>query len=1095
MVRNKAVILLFLLVLLFLNSRADSLSLYEVGTPFIRNYPPREYKGFSQNWSIVQDVRGVMYFANGDGVLEYDGVEWRMIRIADNYMVTALAIDSGNVIYVGSINEFGFLAPDIKGIMRYNSLSQDLSPEEQNFGFINKFVVSNKNEIFFSSSEGIFKILFDSDNKVSVDKLDNVDGLFNVDNKLYCYNFDTGLNLYYNDSIIQLNGGDFFKEKYVNALIENDENNLLVLTQSDGMFLINKTEADNYYKNLTITPLKTQIDNFLIRNRINYACRLSNGNIAFATNSSGTVLINKSGHIVQILNKNTGLYNDTHYFIFQDTEGAVWIALDNGISKAEINTPLTYWNDANNLKGSVLSIERFNNTLYVATWQGVFYLDIEAYNKSVLEDVQISPIFFKPVEGINATAWTFLKVEEQDAPGVLLIGTSEGLYGFSNNELKKILPHNVNKLYRLHTPNNIIIAGLEEGAIAIKIEIVNNTISFKILNKIPRLKERIISVGQTKGGEIWLGSQYKGVFLLKENDMVNDTLPFNYWPENFFKYNGSSLSGSVYIDHFHNHLLFACESGIYIFTDDSQHFMPFSSVVNQTLNGSAVVTVFRENYNGNLLLQYTLIHKGEKIIAEINFKNNRLNIISHPFKPIPQSEIWAFMPEKNGIIWLGSDEGLYRLDNKISYIYNREFQTLIRNVYLGSDSLFFGGNRCNINATFYSCTSDNLIENESISNEIEFSHNSVIFEFASLFFYDEKQNKYQYQLHGFDKKPSEWTVSTQKEYTNLPPGKYSFEVKSKNIFDQESSSAIFEFEVLAPLYRTNLAYILYVILLGCAVYLLVKYSNKRLIHAKIKLENQVSERTSEIINQKRELEKEKEKSDRLLLNIFPYKIVEELKENGFAKAKHYSKVSVMFADFSGFTMIAEKLDPEELIKELNNCFTYFDEACVRNNLEKIKTVGDAYMCAGGVPIKNDTNPIDITLAALEILRFVKELENEETKNDLLKWKIRIGIHTGEVISGVVGKKKFAYDIWGDTVNTASRLETAGEKNKINISGVTYNYIKDYFVCTYRGKIPAKHKGEIDMYFVERLKPEYSNDDSGFVPNLLFKEKYNNLLAI
>jgi adenylate cyclase len=197
----------------------------------------------------------------------------------------------------------------------------------------------------------------------------------------------------------------------------------------------------------------------------------------------------------------------------------------------------------------------------------------------------------------------------------------------------------------------------------------------------------------------------------------------------------------------------------------------------------------------------------------------------------------------------------------------------------------------------------------------------------------------------------------------------------------------------------------------------------------------------------------------------------------------------MFADFSGFTMIAEKMDPEELIAELDKCFVYFDEVCVRHHLEKIKTVGDSYMCAGGVPISNTTNPVDIVLAAMEMLTFI---ENSPAGSTGIKWQIRFGIHTGEIVAGVVGKNKFAYDIWGDTVNTASRLESSGEPNKINISGATYRYVKDFFDVNYRGKVAAKHKGEIDMNFVEGIKKELSLDEENSIPNKLFLEMYEKL---
>ncbi len=218
---------------------------------------------------------------------------------------------------------------------------------------------------------------------------------------------------------------------------------------------------------------------------------------------------------------------------------------------------------------------------------------------------------------------------------------------------------------------------------------------------------------------------------------------------------------------------------------------------------------------------------------------------------------------------------------------------------------------------------------------------------------------------------------------------------------------------------------------------------------------------------KKIIEYEKERSDKLLLNILPEETAEELKEKGTATPKHYEMVSVLFTDFKGFTNIAEKLTPAELVGELDKCFLEFDKIIDRHNLEKIKTIGDAYMCAGGIPVANTTNPIDIVKAGLEIRKYMEQLKIEREEKGLDYWELRIGIHTGPVIAGVVGKNKFAYDIWGDAVNVASRMESSGIPGKVNISGTTYSLVRDHFECTYRGKVKAKNKGEVDMYLVER----------------------------
>jgi class 3 adenylate cyclase len=220
--------------------------------------------------------------------------------------------------------------------------------------------------------------------------------------------------------------------------------------------------------------------------------------------------------------------------------------------------------------------------------------------------------------------------------------------------------------------------------------------------------------------------------------------------------------------------------------------------------------------------------------------------------------------------------------------------------------------------------------------------------------------------------------------------------------------------------------------------------------------------------QRNRISKEKKRSDELLLNILPEETAEELKATGTAKAKSFDMVSVLFTDFKNFTQASEILTPEELVAEINHCYSEFDKIITRHGIEKIKTIGDAYMCAGGLPRHNSTNPVDVVSAGLEMVAFIEKNKQERIANGQPFFELRCGIHTGPVVAGIVGIKKFAYDIWGDTVNTASRMESSGEIGKVNVSGATYELVKDKFKCNYRGKVKAKNKGEIDMYFVESL---------------------------
>lgn len=205
------------------------------------------------------------------------------------------------------------------------------------------------------------------------------------------------------------------------------------------------------------------------------------------------------------------------------------------------------------------------------------------------------------------------------------------------------------------------------------------------------------------------------------------------------------------------------------------------------------------------------------------------------------------------------------------------------------------------------------------------------------------------------------------------------------------------------------------------------------------------------------------------------------------KSRHtrkYDFATVLFADIQGFTKIAEHTDPEQLVDELDRYFIYFDETVDRYGVEKIKTIGDAYMCAGGVPDADSANPIEVVLVGLDIMAYVQERRASAEGF----WNIRVGINTGPVISGHLGNIKKVFDIWGDSVNTASRMESGSEPGRVNISGSTYAKILDYFDCTYRGKMPVKYKGEIDMYFVDGLKPEYRLEGLSYRPNALLMRK-------
>jgi adenylate cyclase len=346
----------------------------------------------------------------------------------------------------------------------------------------------------------------------------------------------------------------------------------------------------------------------------------------------------------------------------------------------------------------------------------------------------------------------------------------------------------------------------------------------------------------------------------------------------------------------------------------------------------------------------------------------------------------------------------------------------------------------------------------------DYKHNNLLFELSSR-----DTLEYSFFLNGFDEKWGEWLPGNYKEYTNLPAGNYKLLVRYRDMGGNAEETAIVNFRVLPLWYFSALAIGFYICLVLLIIWALYAQLTLRFARTQYMLEQIINKRTEDLII-------EKEKTENLLANVLPKNTASEIMEKGKATKIKYNFVTVLFSDIQGFTKIAEEMNPEVLIDELDKFFFYFDSVVENLGIEKIKTIGDAYMCAGGIPEKNRTNPVEVILAALDMQVYMKELKEASQVQGMKYWDIRIGIHTGTVIAGVVGHKKLSYDIWGDTVNTASRMESSGEAGKINISGTTYEFVKEFFICEHRGKMPVKYKGELDMYFVNGIVPELRDEE-------------------
>ena len=467
---------------------------------------------------------------------------------------------------------------------------------------------------------------------------------------------------------------------------------------------------------------------------------------------------------------------------------------------------------------------------------------------------------------------------------------------------------------------------------------------------------------------------------------------------------------------------------------------------------------------------------------------------------LPNDFINGLLPEGDCCMWFSTDNGLSRLDiekerfdnfttqdglsknefNRISFHKSQDgrmyfgglngvnafypSERFLEREYTHADKILFTS-FSKLDGFYDSLISQNVGLADQHAINLGYRDKFFSFNFALANYEQPQKNLYSYKLEGYDADWSTPSPLNTARYNNIPAGNYIFRVRSATGNGRWSQDQLaVSVQIEEAFYKSWWFITCCILFLSGLLYIIQQYRIRSIRDRQVELERLVKERTLD-------LEREKKKSEDLLHNILPEETAKELILYGKTKAKRHEQVSVLFADFKDFSGISERLDPEQLVAEIDYCFKAFDEIMELYGLEKIKTIGDAYMCAGGLPVDQENNAGLIVRAALEIQSFMQALAFEREGTSRPYFRARIGIHTGSVVSGIVGIKKFAYDIWGDTVNIASRMETAGQVGKVNISQTTYELIKGQFQCSPRGAIEVKNKGKIHMYFVKGVLEE------------------------
>jgi len=826
-------------ILLFIN-----INLY-AQNPFIRNFSPEEYQANSQNWSVVQDSRGIMYFVNNDGVLEYDGINWILIDTPTE--AHSIAIDNLDRIYVGLDGDFGYLQSDNNGRLHYISLVDKIPKEHQNIKQVwnisalgDKIVFATNNKLFILQND-IINII------VSNSKFLNN---FVVDNKIYIQEKGKGLFRLRNNNLHLLPGRKNFNNKIVRAMLPFENSNILIITYRQGIFIYNPSKSPIMWKPKGFEG----IDNFIIKNKAYCGTLLYNGNFAIGTTVGGIIIFDKQGKIHTHYNKRNGLQSNISLYLFTDRNCQLWTALGNGISLIENNLPFLDYNDKNGLDGSVYCVQEFKNKLYVGTSNNLY---IKNKNNN-----------FEVINGTIGQNFFLIQANEK-----LLLGNGpNGIFDIIDNQvlqlktLKNIYPI---LAITLQKHPNYIITKLWDKGLAL-IEYKNKQWLFK--NFIKGFEKRVQSFVEDNNGNFWINANEQ-LYKLRLNETLDSVILLKEYTSAKF-----NLRESFIVPYQLNNgeIIFSTSKGIYCYLYKKDTFEPHPDFPMFT----EYVYNLKQATNGNIWFeQYKKGNISEKGVLRLI--DGKYKIIKTPFLKFTDRSIpytYSIYPFSDSLVYIGTNKGLLEYHPKQKVNYDIPFNTLIRKIFV-NDSLFYGGSIRDTLSMF----------NEKVI--LKYKDNNLFFHYTATFYEDSKKNLFSYRLMGSsDTTWSAWTNDYKKEYTNLDEGKYVFEVKSQNVYRKYGSTAYFAFKIFPPWYYTWWAYILYGILAIIFIFIIIRLNSVRLKHKNELLKQTVRERTKDILQQKNKILQQKEdleeKSKKLKISNDKLNLLNSTKDKFFAIISH-----------------------------------------------------------------------------------------------------------------------------------------------------------------------------------------------------------------
>lgn len=754
-----------------------------IGLPDIINYAKPVYKAGLQNWDIKQDKNGIVYFANNEGLLSFDGKYWNNYPLPNKTIVRSIEVGHDNRIYVGGQDEIGYFAAAGNGRLEYHSLIDQIPAKERSFGDVWD-IVSFKGNTYFRSPSKIFK--FTGRTIVAFSAPNDWAFLGSCNGKLYAQDTKTGLLKFENEVWAPVSEVNTLPANdAVTGILSINTDSNLITTLKNGLYILSGNS-------IAILP---SVNNTIFKNeRIYAATAVNNEWIALATNSNGVYITDFKGNIIQSFSRTEGLQNNNVLSIFLDSQRNLWLGLDNGIDLITYNSSIKQIRPLFE-DGSGYTAIMYDKRLYLGTSNGLFSVAMEQ-----VPDMSFSKGAFTAVGNTKGQVWALANINDQ-----LLLGHHEGAFVISNNNANLISSNkgfwNFVPLSNSY-PSSQVVAGGYTG-----LNIFNYAKGqFSLSRSIAGFKESSRFVTLDKDNNIWVSHPYHGVFKIVKN--TDDTY-------RTFVYSDKKGLPSLLNNHIYsikNELVVATEKGVYAYNKEKDSFEP--SAFYHKLLGEQSVRYLKEDSNGNIWF----IH--EKTLGVIDFSKNEPAIIQLPELNNKMLSGFEFIyPVNENNIFLGGEKGFYH----INYAKYKEtiprLQVQIRTLRIinQTDSLLFGG--------YYE--NDTAVQDRNKIPSISYRWKTLRIEYASTLFGSQSNLEYSYRLKGYDNNWSEWTSRTEKEYTNLPAGKFSFEVKVRNNLGNESDVATYSFNVLPPWYYTNWAKAFYLLLLAAGLYLLYKWQTKK----------------------------------------------------------------------------------------------------------------------------------------------------------------------------------------------------------------------------------------------------------------------------